>query len=71
MAPARFTPPFCHWIVGAGLPLAATVNAAGEPAVTVWLVGWVVKAGAVAAAVTVSVTVLLVAEPAELVAMAR
>ena len=38
------------------------------PAVTVWLVGWVVKAGALVAALTVRTAPLLVAEPAVLVA---
>ena len=51
-----------------GVPLAATVNVTDEPVVTVWLWGWVVKAGATAAVVTVSVAPLLVAVPAELVA---
>ncbi len=38
------------------------------PAVTVWLAGWVVNAGALVAALTVSTAPALVAEPAELVA---
>jgi hypothetical protein len=40
------------------------------PAVTAWLDGCDVKLGAVVAAFTVSVAALLVAEPAELVAVA-
>ena len=36
----------CHWYVGVGVPLAATVKVAFWPAVTVWLVGWVVIVGA-------------------------
>jgi hypothetical protein len=37
----------CHCAVGAGLPLAAAVNITLDPAVTVWLAGFVVTAGAV------------------------
>ena len=51
-----------------GVPLAAPVKVTEVPAVTVWLVGWVVKTGALVAGLTVRVTLLLVAEPAELVA---
>ena len=36
----------CHCTVGVGLPLAAAVKVAVWPAVTVWLAGWVVTAGA-------------------------
>jgi len=36
----------CHCTVGVGVPLAAAVKEAGPPAVTVWLLGWVVMAGA-------------------------
>ena len=39
----------CHWYVGAGVPLAATVKVAFCPAVTVWFVGCVVIAGGVSA----------------------
>jgi hypothetical protein len=63
-----FTPPFCHWKVGVGDPLAAAVKETEVPAVTVWLDGCVVNDGALVAALTVRVAVLLVAEPAELVA---
>src|SRR5512133_4319837 len=49
----------CHCKVGAGAPLAATANCASCPAVMVTLAGWVVKAGATAAALTVSVAALL------------
>ena len=58
----------CHWKVGEGLPLAAAVKEAEGPAVTVWLAGCVVMAGAAGAAETVRTAPLLVAEPAELVA---
>ncbi len=48
------------------MPVAATVNAAVCPAVTVWLAGCVVIEGATAAALTVRVAALLVTLPAEL-----
>src|SRR6516162_5475892 len=54
----------CHCTVGVGVPLAAAVNDTLAPAVTVWLVGWVVMVGA---AVTVRVAALVVALPALLV----
>ena len=41
------------------------------PAVTVWLAGWVVMAGATTAGLTVSVAAALVAEPALLLTTAR
>ena len=63
-----FTPPFFHWNVGAGEPLAAAVKVTEVPAVTVWLAGCVVKTGALVAAFTVSVAALLVTELTELVA---
>jgi hypothetical protein len=69
VAPLMFTPPFCHWNVGVGVPLAAAVKVTELPAVTVWLVGCVVKAGALLAAVTVRVAVLLVTADTELVAI--
>ena len=65
VAPLMLTPPFFHWYVGAGEPLAAAVKVTELPAVTVWLDGCVVNAGA---ALTVSVAVLLVAELTEFVA---
>ncbi len=49
------------------MPLATTVNEALAPLVTVTLLGWVVMLGAVAAALTVNVAPLVVAEPAEFV----
>jgi hypothetical protein len=45
------------------VPLATTVNVALAPVVTLWLEGCVVIVGAVAAALTVSVAVLLVVDP--------
>ena len=60
----------CHCTVGVGLPLAAAVNVAVWPAVTVWLVGWVVITGA-CPCVTVRVAALLVAVPRKLVNTAR
>ena len=68
VAPGMLAPSFCHWNVGAGLPLAAAVNVTELPAVTVLLAGWVVIAGAVGAAFTVSVAAVDVALPAALVA---
>ncbi len=49
VAPVMFVPPFCHWYVGAGVPVAVTLKLAEPPAVTVWLLGWVVIEGAVLA----------------------
>ena len=57
----------CHCTVGVGLPLAAAVKVAVWPAVTVWLVGWVVTEGANWAVVTVRVAALVVAVPTLLV----
>jgi hypothetical protein len=67
----KLVPPFvetCHWNAGAGLPLAATVNVAAVPAVTVWFTGGVAITGAAGAALTVSVAAVLVAVPAALIA---
>ena len=50
------------------MPLAAAVNVTDTPAVTVWLAGWVVIAGAITTGLTVSTAPLLVAAPAEFVA---
>ena len=36
---------FRHWSVGAGVPVTATVNVAGEPTHAAWAVGWVPKEG--------------------------
>jgi hypothetical protein len=36
----------CHWYESGAVPLAATVNVAGRPALTVWFVGCVVIVGA-------------------------
>ncbi len=46
------------------MPVAATVNDAVFPAITVWLAGWVEMPGATVALVTVSTAALLVALPA-------
>ena len=59
------TPPFFHWKVGAGVPLAAAVKVTLLPAFTVWLTGWVVIAGATW---TVRTAGVLVALPAGFVA---
>lgn len=52
------------------VPVAATVNEAVFPAITVWLAGCVVMAGATTALVTVSTAALLVALPAVLLTSA-
>ena len=59
------TPPFFHWKVGAGVPLAAAVKVTLAPAFTVWLTGCVVITGATW---TVRTAGLLVALPPGLVA---
>ncbi len=77
VAPATFVkvvPPLvltCHWTVGVGLPLAAAVNVAVCPALTLWIAGLVVIAGAANAGDTVSVAAVVVAEPCEFVKTAR
>ena len=63
-----FTPPFFHWKVGVGEPLAAAVKVTEPPAFAVWLAGWVVKTGALLGTLTVRVATRLVTAPAELVA---
>jgi len=52
------------------VPVATTVNVAAWPAATVSFEGCVVIEGATAAAFTVSIAVLLVAEPAALLTTA-
>ena len=49
------------------MPVATTRNVTLAPAVTVWLAGWVVIAGAAGAGVTVRVATPLVTDPAEFV----
>jgi hypothetical protein len=56
----------CHCTVGVGLPVAAAVNVALDPAVTVWLTGFVVTTGAELTEFTVNVAAVLVAELTEL-----
>ena len=58
----------CHCTVGVGFPLAAAEKEAVCPALTVWLVGWVVTAGTKN---TVNRAALVAAEPAVLVKIAR
>ena len=61
------TPPSvetCHWTVGAGLPVAAAVNEADCPVMTVTAVGFVPTTGRVS---RVNVAADEVAAPAELV----
>ena len=47
------------------MPLAAAVKVTELPAVTVWLVGWVVKTGALVPALTVRTARSEVVDPAE------
>ena len=59
----KVPPPFvltCHCTVGVGLPDAAAVNEAFDPAETDWLTGFVVTAGA---KFTVNVAAVVVAVP--------
>ena len=63
-----FTPPFCHWYVGVGLPLAVTENDTAAPGATVWLAGCVEIVGALVAVLTVRLAVAEVTLPALLVA---
>jgi hypothetical protein len=53
------------------VPVAAALNVAACPAVTVWFVGCVVIEGATAAAVTVNVAAALVTVPAGLLTTTR
>ena len=61
----------CHWNVGVGVPLAATVKAASWPTATVWSAGWEVMLGATVAGLIVRVAALLVTVPALLLATQR
>jgi hypothetical protein len=70
VAPPMAVPFLLHWYVRGAVPLAATVNEAVFPAITVWLAGCVVIAGATEALVTVSRAALLVALPALLLTSA-
>jgi hypothetical protein len=56
----------CHCTVGAGEPVAAAVNTAVWPAVTVWFVGCAVIVGGVGE-FTVSLAAVVTADPPELV----
>ena len=60
-----------HWNVGAGDPLAAAVNVAAVPLVTVTATGCVVNTGAVLTTpeLTVRAEAELVTDPAEFVAV--
>src|SRR5437764_3289715 len=58
----------CHWTVGSGVPVAATVKEAVAPAQTVTLAGCAVTAGPT---LTVSVAAVVVDEPQALVKTAR
>ena len=61
----------CHWNVGAGLPVAATLKVAVCPALTVWLCGCVTIAGGIFCIVTVNETWFEVTEPAAFVTITR
>jgi len=67
----RVMPLISHWIVGAGVPVAATVKLTAWPAVIVCESGWVVNAGATGAGFTVSSATLLVTLPALLLTTTR
>ena len=60
-----------HWIVGAGVPVAATVKVTAWPTVIVCESGWVVNNGATGAASTVSSAEPLVTLPALLLTTTR
>jgi hypothetical protein len=70
VAPPIAAPFLLHWYVMGAVPLAVTVKEAVFPAITVWLAGCVVIAGATEALVTVSTAALLVALPAVLLTTA-
>ena len=53
----------CHCTVGAGLPLAAELKLAFEPAHLVWEEGWVVTTGAAVLALTVTTTFWVFVHP--------
>ena len=53
----------CHCTVGAGLPLAAELKLAFEPAHLVWEEGWVVTIGAAVLALTVTTTFCVFVHP--------
>ena len=46
MAPGILIPFRFHWKASGGAPAAVTLNVAGWPTPTFWLLGWVVIAGA-------------------------
>src|SRR5579875_1003976 len=58
----------CHFTVGVGLPLVVAVKVAVLPAITVWLLGFIVMVGANS---TVSVAAAVVVVPMLLVKTAR
>src|SRR4051794_36578880 len=51
----------CHWRVGDGVPVTATVKVVLLPAINVTETGWVVKIGGTGTGLTVRVATLLVA----------
>lgn len=70
VAPPITVPFLLHTYVSGAVPVAATVNEAVFPAITVWLAGCLVICGATVALVTVSTAALLVALPAVLITSA-
>jgi hypothetical protein len=70
VAPPIAVPFLLHRYVSGAVPVAATVNEAVFPAITVWLAGCVVIWGATVVLVTVSTAALLVALPAVLLTSA-
>jgi hypothetical protein len=70
VAPLIAAPFLLHWYVMGDVPVAATVNEAALPAITVWLAGCDVMVGATTGLVTVSMAALLVALPTELLTVA-
>jgi hypothetical protein len=62
----------CHCTVADGTPPdAAEEKATDAPAITTWLVGWLITVGGIAYCTTSSSTVLVVTEPALFVNTAR
>ena len=61
----------CHCSVGVGVPTTVTLKAAALPAVVVWALGCALMVAATGVGSTVSVTPLLVTEPALLLTTTR
>ena len=61
----------CHWTVGVGVPVAAAVNVAFAPKLTVAFAGFVVMTGALGSPFVVSVAKVVVALLTEFVKTAE